>query len=134
MPALRPCLRCGVLTRRAGGYCIECQPPYPRGKQRSGGKQQTFRRKTLQTFGLRCLVCGSTENVEAAHDLALDMTAGQQASFDQAENGIPLCRRCHRAADAAVRRARKRLGCRWRRGPSFAAIPIHRPPSAPVRP
>ena len=100
MPALRPCLGCGVLTRRAGGYCIECQPPYSRGKQRSGGRQQSFRRKTLQRYGLACIVCGSAENVEAAHD----MTAGQQATFEESESGVPLCRRCHRAIDAAARR------------------------------
>jgi hypothetical protein len=112
--SLRPCLRCGVLTRRAQGYCIECQPPYSRGKQRSGGKQQTFRRKTLQTYGLRCMACGSygsPENpIEAAHDIALDMTEGQQASFEESEKGVPLCRKCHRQLDAAVRRARKFRG------------------------
>ena len=107
MPALRPCLRCGVLTRRAQGYCIECQPPYSRGKQRSGGKQQTIRRKTLQRYGLACILCGSTENVEAAHDLALDMTAGQQAMFEESKSGVPLCRKCHRKLDAAARRARR---------------------------
>ena len=65
--ALSPLRR---LTRRAGGYCVDCRPPYSRGKQRSGGKQQTFRRKTLQTYGLRCMACGhpgSPDNpIEAA--------------------------------------------------------------------
>ncbi len=106
MPALRPCLKCGSLTRRAEGYCVDCQPPYSRHKQRSGGKQQTFRKKTLARYGLACVVCGSTENVEAAHDLALDMTPGQRASFEESESGVPLCRKCHRRIDAAARRAR----------------------------
>jgi hypothetical protein len=55
-------------------------------------------------------VCGWTENVEAAHDIALDMSPGQQATFEQAEKGVPLCRRCHRKLDAAVRRARRARG------------------------
>ena len=104
--SLRPCLKCGRLIE-AGSYCAHHQPPYSRFKQRSGGRQQTFRRKTLKRYGLACLVCGSTEDVEAAHDLGLDMTPDQTASYEQAEAGIPLCRRCHRKLDAAARRARK---------------------------
>jgi predicted restriction endonuclease len=105
---LKPCLRSGALTRRAEGYCVDCQPSYSRRKQRSGGRQLTFRRKTLQTYGLRCMACGhpgSPDNpIEAAHDIALDMTPGQQASFEQAEKGVPLCRKGHRRLDAVARR------------------------------
>ena len=88
--SLRPCLTCGALTR-TGSYCAKHRPPQSPLKQRSGRRQQTFRRKTLQRYGLRCIVCGSTENVEAAHDLPLDMTPGREPVF-----GVPLCRRCHR--------------------------------------
>ena len=98
---LRPCLRCGSLTRRAGGYCVDCRPPYSRRKQRSGGKQAAFRKLTFQRFGLRCVVCGSDENVEAAHHFALS-----SGTFEEVEAGVPLCRKCHRRIDAAARRAR----------------------------
>jgi hypothetical protein len=111
MPALRPCLRCGVLTRRAGGYCIECQPPYSRGKQRSGGTQQRFRRKLIREAGgvLACLACGAPDTpenpVEASHEYRLAL-GGSIAG-----PGALLCRRCNRGMDAAAERARRgRMG------------------------
>ena len=98
-PAGRP-----AVARAASRQAPRPGPPPPP-KQRSGGRQQAFRRKTLGRYGLRCLVCGSAENVEAAHDLVLDMTEGQQASFEEAESGVPLCRKCRRRLDAVARRA-----------------------------
>src|SRR5262245_46121356 len=97
----RPCLKCGRLIT-SGSYCGKHRPPASPLKQRSGGKQATFRRKTFERYGLACVVCASTENVEAAHDLGLD-TGAQEPAF-----GVPLCRRCHRAIDAEMRRARAR--------------------------
>jgi hypothetical protein len=111
---LKPCLGCGGLTR-TGSYCPRSCPPESPGKERSGGRLATFRRKTLARYGLRCIVRqhpGSPDYpIEAAHDLGLDMTPGQQASFEECESGVSLCRRCHREIDTAMRRAqRRRMG------------------------
>ena len=107
-----PRLTCGRLIE-AGSFRPAHQPPYSRFKQRRGGRQGAFRRATFKRYGLRCIVCqhpGSPDNpIEAAHDLALDMTEGQQATFEEAQSGVPLCRRCHRRIDAAARRARGRI-------------------------
>jgi hypothetical protein len=63
------------------------------GSQRSGGPQARFRRKTLERYGERCVVCGRTEAIEAHH-----LEPG-------AEVGVPLCQRCHRRVEEAKRKA-----------------------------
>ena len=105
MPALRPCLRCGALTRPAEGYCVDCQPPYSRRKQRSGGKQAAFRKRTFRRYGRACVRCGSLADVEAAHTGDFRLSEG---SYEEGV-GVPLCRKCHRWLDAEARRARGRL-------------------------
>jgi 5-methylcytosine-specific restriction endonuclease McrA len=97
--SLRPCLSCGALTR-TGSYCAKHRPPRSPLKQRSGGRQHTFRRKTLQRYGLRCIVCGSTDRVEAHHVNPLGDGGEPEGE------GVPLCLRCHRRVTAAERRAR----------------------------
>ena len=103
---LRPCIACGALTRE-GSYCSLHRPLASPGKQRSGGKQQTFRRKTLERYGLACAICGSLADVEAAHADDFRLSDG---SYEEGV-GVPLCRKCHRKLDAAARRARRgRMG------------------------
>jgi hypothetical protein len=103
---LRPCLTCGALTR-TGSYCGKHRPPPSPLKQRSGGRQQTFRRRTLERYGLACVLCGSLADVEAAHADDFRLSEG---SYEEGV-GVPLCRKCHRQLDAAARRARRgRIG------------------------
>ncbi|HKF79279.1 MAG TPA: hypothetical protein VKB17_00475 [Thermoleophilaceae bacterium] len=72
------------------------RPRYP-GSTRSSDPQAAFRKRTLKRYGERCLACGATEGIEAHH-------------LDEQE-GVPLCRRCHRKVEAAKRRAmRRRFG------------------------
>jgi 5-methylcytosine-specific restriction endonuclease McrA len=87
---LTPCLTCGALC--SGSYCAEHKPGH--GLRGSGGKQTTFRRRTLARTGGRCALCGSRENVEAHHPVALAVGG----THDQ--RGVPLCAECHRALHA----------------------------------
>ncbi len=82
MPALRPCLVCGALSRatRCPRHAIQ------RG---SSGRQATFRRRALKQTGGRCAVCGSIEGVAAHHLRPLAMGG------TDTDGGAPLCPRCH---------------------------------------
>jgi hypothetical protein len=110
--SLRPCLTCGALTR-TGSYCSKHRPPESPGKQRSGGKQASFRERTFARYGNRCMAChttGSPDNpIEAAHDVRMD-ELDEQGGYHEYKFGVPLCRRCHRKIDAAMRRERGRMG------------------------
>jgi hypothetical protein len=95
-------LKCGVLTRRAEGYCVDCQPPYSRRKQRSGGAQRAFRERVFKRYGRRCVACGSTENIDAHHEWSLS------EGGDIEGEGVPLCSECHRGITIAGAQARER--------------------------
>ena len=92
--SLTPCLRCGELTRD-GSYCRTHDPRRKHGRRGSGGKQATFRRRTLKRTGGRCSRCGSRHQVEAHHPVGL------AAGGTHKQEGVPLCVICHRALHGA---------------------------------
>jgi len=56
-------------------------------------RDPSFREKILEADYYECVICGSEENLEAAHVKARG--AGGVASRDTVENGITLCAKCH---------------------------------------
>jgi 5-methylcytosine-specific restriction endonuclease McrA len=96
------CLNCGRLIR-GGSYCARCQPSRFDPRRGSGGRARAYRKRVLGQTGGSCVICGSTDRVEAHH---LDALADLG---DPEGEGVPLCFRCHRRVTAAERRARNRL-------------------------
>jgi hypothetical protein len=92
VPALRPCLGCGLL-QRDGSRCRRCAKRRERAKRGSSGKQAKFRRRTLAITGGICARCGRA--AEVAHH---DPPVGEGGDPDKP--GVPLCERCHRLAHA----------------------------------
>jgi 5-methylcytosine-specific restriction endonuclease McrA len=99
----RPCLGCGRLIA-SGSRCRRCTPKRKRATpgRGTGWTAEKFRRAVLARTGGRCAVCGSSEGVEAHHRRPLADGGGNDPA-----NGVALCRRHHREAEAALR-ARKR--------------------------
>lgn len=72
------------------------QPTPGRG---SGGRAAKYRRAVLARSDGRCVICGTTEGVEAHHVLAL-----RAGGDNDPEGGIGLCRKHHREAEAKAAR------------------------------
>lgn len=92
----RPCLTCGTLIE-SGSYCAAHKPVSPSGSRQargSGGRMQTFRRRTLATTGGSCARCGSEDRVQAHHVIPVGLAPEQEV-------GVPLCHRCHREVESA---------------------------------
>ncbi len=100
---LKPCIVCGEVG--PGSYCRKHDPARtrPRNPARGSGWQASrWRARVLEQSGGRCVVCGSTDGVEAHHERAL--ADGGEAGGE----GIALCKQHHERATRAERRARKR--------------------------
>ena len=83
----RACLACGRLSR-AGSYCPSCTTHTGRSPTRDRGKQARFRKAVLARDGYRCVICGETRDLRAAHIVPLSQGGG----YDPSE-GRTLCRR-----------------------------------------
>lgn len=95
---LRPCLRCGALTRDGSYYRRHRPSRFNKGKRGSGWRASRFRRDVLAQTAGRCAVpsCPTPyDRVEAHHLGATD-----------AEGGVPLCRTHHQEATRAERGTR----------------------------
>lgn len=101
----RACLgRCGrILTK--GSYCRRCDPNRGRRRATPGRRGAAkFRREVLARAGGRCAICGTREGVEAHHVRAI-IDGG---SPTDPANGVALCRKHHREAEAKLRAARRK--------------------------
>jgi hypothetical protein len=91
-------LTCGVLIPR-GSYCRRHEPKRDSPGRWTGPGSRSFRSDTLAKTGGRCVVCGSTDRVEAHHIIGLR----EGGSNDAAVNGMPLCFDHHRGLEAERR-------------------------------
>lgn len=96
----RPCVRCGTVIP-AGSRCAACDRDRKRitPGRGSGATQRAFRRDALAKTGGKCYLCGSDVDVDAHHVIGLE----EGGSNDGTSNGLPLCKRCHAAAEARNR-------------------------------
>jgi hypothetical protein len=90
---------CGRLS--TSSYCPAHRPRRPSRFNRakrggSGWAASRFRARVLAEHGAACVVCGSSDGVEAHHIGPLDE-----------DGGVPLCLRCHREVTKAEARARR---------------------------
>lgn len=88
---LYECSKCHQLFIRQGTdtRCADCGQPYKGG--RSHGFPPQVRKAILERDHHRCVLCGSTENLEADH-----ITPWSKGGADTLANGRTLCRTCHR--------------------------------------
>jgi len=89
--ALKPCLRCGTLTR-SGSYCAAHAPAQSSTAWR-GGSSRAWRRvreQVLQRDGRRCVRCGQTAGLEVHHVRSRAAGGG-----DELANLVTLCHHHH---------------------------------------
>jgi len=88
---LRPCLRCGTLTR-SGSYCAAHAPAQSSTAWRGGSTRawRQLREQVLMRDGRRCIRCGSTDRLEVHH-----LVARGQGGPDAAHNLVTLCHHHH---------------------------------------
>ncbi|MGH2924728.1 MAG: HNH endonuclease [Solirubrobacterales bacterium] len=85
----RPCLVCGQLAN--GSYCDRHRPK--RLNQREHGKTwKSLRARALLRDGGRCVVCGTTRQLEAHHVVPV-----AKGGRDELVNLETRCEDCHRA-------------------------------------
>jgi len=104
---LYTCPTCGKITNDL--YCPthKLDPNAHRSPNRDRTLQKRFRQAVLAKAGFRCEVCGSTEDLIAAHCKPLrDFAKGDPAAYDPA-NGRCLCEPCDLATDPYARRSVK---------------------------
>ncbi len=88
----RPCITCGKLG--VGSYCRAHQPSRRHPNRKSGGAQETFRRRVLKAAGERCQRCGAVGVPLQAHHVVGIAKGGSHEG-----EGVALCRRCHREVE-----------------------------------
>ncbi len=89
------CNVCGRIGPWETRHCPR-HPPRPR----SSSKQQRFRDAVLKRDDYRCVRCGSTQRLVAAHyPIPLrDFDADDPKAYDPS-SGETMCERCHQATD-----------------------------------
>jgi len=93
----RPCLRCGRLSR-AGSYCPACTSHTGWTPTRNRAAQARFRKAVLARDGYRCVICGETRDLRAAHIVSVS----RGGSYDPS-NGRSLCGVHDRESDRHAR-------------------------------
>jgi len=89
--ALKPCLRCGTLTR-SGSYCAAHAPAQSSTAWRGGSTRawRQLREQVLQRDGRRCVRCTSTRQLEVHH-----VISRADGGRDELTNLVTLCQRHH---------------------------------------
>lgn len=62
-------------------------------KARVGAEYQRWRKQVLAKCGKKCQMCGSTENIEVHHIVPIAENKDLRYAVD---NGMVLCRKCHK--------------------------------------
>ena len=96
--------RCGALHDRRG-LCARCRraaeakrPITPQRRARSSARYQRVRAEAKRRDGYRCQRCGSSQQLEAHHIVAL-ADGGDPYALS---NLVTLCARCHRGGGVAT--------------------------------
>jgi 5-methylcytosine-specific restriction endonuclease McrA len=100
VPRLATCEVCGSLTARTDKRCEAHKETGHRSRNRSTVKQRQFRKAVLARDGHRCVRCGATEDLRAAHHPKplRDYDPDDLEAYNPA-NGMTFCRRCDRLSD-----------------------------------